>query len=185
MLKRIVLYGPESTGKSTLAESLAHAFESVYVPEFARGYLDFKREVYDPFGRQSSEICQPQDIPSIVIGQIVMEEAFALQANRFLFCDTNPLQTLVYNRYYFKRSEEWIEKIIQERVYDYYLLTDIDIPWIEDPLRDRPKPEDRKILFDLFHSTLLQYQLPFDIISGDQQKRLEKATTIINQLELK
>lgn len=182
MIKRIVLYGPESTGKSTLAEELAKHYQTLWVPEFARGYLDFKREVYDPFGRKSNEICQPQDIPHIVIGQIVQEESMQQQAHRFLFCDTNPLQTKIYNLYYYHRTDDWLEKIIHERPYDYYLLMDIDIPWEPDPLRDRPNPEDRIQLFNLFKKELDTHSFPYSIITGTESSRLEQAISIINSL---
>jgi NadR type nicotinamide-nucleotide adenylyltransferase len=182
MLKRIVLYGPESTGKSTLAEQLAKHYHTLWAPEFARGYLDFKREVYDPFGRKSNEICQPQDIPHIVIGQIVQEEALQQQANRFLFCDTNPLQTKIYNLYYYHRIDDWLEKVIKERTYDHYLLMDIDIPWEPDPLRDRPEPEDRLKLFNMFKEELDAHQFPYSIIKGTESKRLEQAIKIVDTL---
>lgn len=179
MIKKIVLYGPESTGKSTLAEALAKHYNTCWVPEFARGYLDFKREVYDPFGRKSNEICQPQDIPHIVIGQIVSEESFASQSNTYLFCDTNPLQTEVYNQYYYHRKDAWLEDIISTRHYDLYLLLDIDIPWVEDPLRDRPN--DRGLLYSIFEQELLNRNLPYKKISGNEEERLKAAIECVEE----
>jgi NadR type nicotinamide-nucleotide adenylyltransferase len=178
MINKIVLYGPESTGKSTLAEALAKHYNTCWVPEFARGYLDFKREVYDPFGRKSNEICQPQDIPHIVIGQIVCEEAIVQQSKQYIFCDTNPLQTKVYNQYYYQRTDTWLENIIQSRSYDLYLLLNIDIPWVEDPLRDRPN--DREELLLLFEKELIQHKLPYKKISGNESERLTAAIQYID-----
>ena len=176
MLK-IVLYGPESTGKTILAQKLAAHFDTLWVPEFARAYLDIKREIYDPFGRRSEEICQPQDIPSIVIGQIAQEEAMAAQAHRAIFCDTNPLQTKVYNNYYFNRNDEWLEQAVHNRPYDLYLLTSVDIPWIEDGQRDRPN--DRQTLFNLFQQELISRNLPFYLIEGNYEERSAQAITAV------
>ncbi len=171
-LRKIVLYGPESTGKTMLAQKLADHYATLYVPEYARHYLDLKRELYDPFGRKSSEICQPQDIPQIVIGQVALEEAFSEQAKNILFCDTNPLMTYVYNKYYFKEEAEWIASAALERNYSLYLLTNIDIPWIPDPPH-RDRPNDREELYNIFKEELVRRKLPFLNVSGDYDKRLE------------
>lgn len=178
-MKRIVLFGPESTGKSILAQSLANHYQTLYVPEFARAYLDINREVYDPFGRKNDEICLRQDIPQIVIGQIALEDAIACQSNKITFCDTNPLQTLVYNKYYFNSKEDWLENIIIHRHYDLYLLTDIDIPWIADHQRDRP--DDRGLLFDVFQQELITRNLSYIKISGDYTLRNKNAIMLLNQ----
>lgn len=170
---KIVLFGPESTGKTVLAQKLAAHFHTLWVPEFARAYLDIKRDIYDPFGRRSEEICQPQDIPSIVIGQIAQEQSIAAQAKDLIFCDTNPLQTKVYNNYYFSRNDEWLEQTVQQLDYDLYLLTSIDIPWIADGQRDRP--DDRTTLFNLFHKELVSRNLPHHIIQGTYDARLSQA----------
>lgn len=178
-MKKIVLIGPESTGKTVLAQKLAAYFGTLWVPEFARAYLDIKREVYDPYGRKSEEICQPQDIPPIVIGQIAQEEAMAAQANTVLFCDTNPLQTKVYNNYYFNRNDEWLSQVVSNRKYDLYLLTQIDIPWIPDNQRDRPN--DRGSLFQLFQSELINNKLPYYEIAGDYDNRVVCAIEIVEK----
>ena len=170
---KIVLFGPESTGKTVLAQKLAAHFHTLWVPEFARAYLDIKREIYDPFGRRSEEICQPQDIPSIVIGQIAQEEAIAAQAKDLIFCDTNPLQTKVYNNYYFSRNDEWLEQTVQQLHYHLYLLNSVDIPWIADGQRDRP--DDRTTLFNLFHQELVSRNLTHQIIQGSYETRFVQA----------
>ncbi|TAH27653.1 MAG: hypothetical protein EAZ07_00195 [Cytophagales bacterium] len=136
VIKKIVLFGPESTGKTVLAQELSKHFNTLWVPEFARAYLDIKKAYYDPFGRKGEELCQPQDIPPIVIGQIAQEEAMEQQIKGdFLFCDTNPLQTKIYNNYYFNRNENWLDYLVNQRKYDLYLLTQVDIPWVADELR--------------------------------------------------
>jgi NadR type nicotinamide-nucleotide adenylyltransferase len=178
-MKKIVLYGPESTGKSFLSQRLASYYQTLWVPEFARNYLDYKKNYYDPFGRSGDQLCQPQDIPSIVFGQMALEEAIEAQANNILFCDTNPLQTKVYQEYYFQTEASWLNRIVEQRKYDLYLLTNIDIPWIEDGQRDRPF--DRDNIFGLFKSALDFYKLPYYIISGDYVEREQSAIHTIDQ----
>jgi HTH-type transcriptional regulator, transcriptional repressor of NAD biosynthesis genes len=180
-IKKIVLYGPESTGKTMLAQKLAAYYKTLYAPEYARYYLDLKKELYDPYGRKSDEICQPQDIPQIAIGQIAFEDAMAEQATELLFCDTNPLTTYIYNKYYYSREDEWIATAAVERKYNLYLLTNVDVPWIADPPH-RDRPNDRKELYGLFKNELVKRELPFADISGDYDKRLELAIQYINKL---
>jgi HTH-type transcriptional repressor of NAD biosynthesis genes len=180
-VRKIVLYGPESTGKTILAQQLATHYNTLYAAEYARYYLDLKLELYDPYGRKSDEICQPQDIPQIVIGQVAFEDSLKDQANELLFCDTNPLMTYVYNKYYFNRDDEWIAKAATERKYDLYLLTNIDIPWIPDPPH-RDRPDKREELFELFKKELDKRNLPYALVSGDYQRRLGLAIEIIDKM---
>lgn len=181
-LCKVVLYGPESTGKTMLAMHLSRHFQTLWVPEFARHYLESKINYYDPFGRKSDEVSQPQDIPPIVLGQIAWEDGMAPQCcNNLMICDTNPLMTYVYNEYYFQRKEEWIAEIAIQRGYDLYLLTDIDIPWVADPpLRDRP--DHRNELFELFKKELDQRKLPYHLICGDFETRNKTAVELIENL---
>jgi HTH-type transcriptional repressor of NAD biosynthesis genes len=181
-MKKIVLYGPESTGKTMLAQKLAEHYQTLYAPEYARYYLELKLELYDPFGRKSDEICQPQDIPPIVIGQAAFEDAFAEQAKNILFCDTNPLMTYVYNKYYFNREDEWIAKTASDRNYVLYLLTNIDVPWIPDPPH-RDRPNNRREMYDLFKNELIKRKLPFVDVSGDYQSRFELSIDSIDKLK--
>ncbi|MDX2191264.1 MAG: AAA family ATPase [Bacteroidota bacterium] len=176
-VKKIVLYGPESTGKTMLAQQLATHFNTLWVPEFARAYLENKRNFYDPNTPSSSEICTESDIPSIVIGQISDEDALQNQAHTYLFCDTNPLQTAVYVKYYYGKNYQWLNGIIGQRTYNLYLLMDIDVPWVDDPLRDRPYA--RKELFELFENTLIENKQKYIIISGDYDQRLQRAIKIL------
>ncbi|MBZ9652392.1 AAA family ATPase [Psychroflexus montanilacus] len=173
-LTKIVLFGPESTGKSSLAEALAKEFDTEWVPEFAREYLQKK---YD----NSAEVCEPSDLIPIAKGQLQLENAKAQRASNYLFCDTNVLQTLTYAKVYYENYENPIlEQCVQQHKYAYYFLTFIDTPWVEDDLRD--KPNERKEMFTIFENALIQRNIPFTTLKGDLKQRLQKATSIIKTL---
>lgn len=170
---KVVAFGPESTGKTTLVRSLADHFSAEWIPEFARRYLEEKEELPD-------EICLPADIDPIVKGQCALEDHALSKAQDIIFMDTNPLQTKVYTDIYFDHfHSDVLDRVIKERQYDLYLLTDIDIPWENDPLRDQP--ENRKEIFSIFENALLKRQLPYVIISGSHQQRINRSIEVIKQ----
>lgn len=176
---KIVLFGPESTGKSVLAQQLALHYETQFVAEYARTYLEAKKKYYDFYSQGSDEICLQEDILPIVLGQMAFEDAQIQSAKKLIFFDTNPLQTKVYVNYYYKTEYSWLLKILEERQYDFYLLTDIDIDWQPDPLRDRPK--SRTTLFHLFENELKNRNLQYSKVCGNNDERLANAISIINE----
>lgn len=171
---KVVLFGPESTGKTSLAKQLAEHYKTAWVPEFARTYL---QEKYD----NSGIICEPKDLIPIAKGQIALENNLAKSANKVLFCDTNVLQTYYYGHAYYQNFENKVlQQAINKQQYDLYLLTYIDVPWQEDDLRD--KPGERKQMFDHFKAALEKYALPYAVIKGTKQERLQQAVKIVNKL---
>ena len=171
---KVVLFGPESTGKTTLAQQLAAHYDTAWVPEYMRTYL---QEKWD----QNKEVCTYDDLLPIALGQMQCENKRAKTSNKILFCDTNLLEIKVYAEVYYDGTvPESINKISLENAYDLYLLTYIDTPWIPDDLRD--KPHEREAMFVRFKETLEKHQLPYKIIKGDQRSRLEKAINIIDHL---
>lgn len=174
-LIKIVLVGPESTGKTTLAKALAEHFGTVWVREYLR---EFSHEKFQNKNRAVEE----EDLPAIAKGQVFLENKKQKKANRFLFCDTNLLQTKIYSEIYFGTSAAFLDKYVKEFNYDLYLLTDIDVPWEEDPVRDAPF--EREQHFRFFKKSLMDLNKPFVVISGDENKRLKEAVAIANALEL-
>lgn len=170
---KITLYGPESTGKTTLSQQLASEFNTVWIPEFARDYLQEKWET-------KKEICTEEDLLPIAIGQTQLENEALQKSNSILFCDTNLLVTKVFSDLYYNHCHPTLEKAAKKHKYDMFFLTDVDVPWEADDLRDRP--EDRQKTLTFFEDALIRYNKPYIKISGNQEERKIKAVTIVNQL---
>lgn len=171
---KIALFGPESTGKTTLAKQLAEHFQTAWAPEFARVYLQEKWE-------KSGQICDVNDMLPIAYGQTKLENDSLSVANKFLFCDTNLLVTKVFSEVYYNFCDPLLKKASLKHEYDLFFLTDIDVPWEKDDLRD--KPEGRESVFAVFKQTLIDNNKPFITLSGDKDLRLHKAISIVNDLE--
>ena len=172
-LVKVVLFGPESTGKTTLARELAKHYETNWVPEYAREYLQLKWD-------QEKKVCELEDLLPIARGQIRLENSLSEKADQLLICDTDLLETKVYSEIYFnKYCDPVLERYALKNTYDLYLLTDIDIPWEKDDLRD--KPFERETIFEKFKDTLEVYGRNFVILKGDRDQRLHQAISIINQ----
>lgn len=167
MIARIAVTGPESTGKSWLAEQLAAYYHTRWVPEYAREYL-----------RKTGGLYVEEDILSIAKGQLKNEKKMVSGSDRFLFCDTEMLVTKIWSEVKYGRCNPWIIRKFREHRYDLYLLCDIDLPWEYDPLREHP--EQRQFLYDLYLKNLYNAVFPFYVIRGTGLARLEAAVQIIN-----
>ena len=171
---RVVLYGPESTGKTTLARQLAERFDTVWVPEFMR---DYSQEKWDLEGKAVEQ----SDMLPMAMGQMQLENQLAPEANKVLICDTNLMELVVYSKAYY---QGWVDPLLLKPAlkaqYDLYILTYIDVPWIKDDLRDRPNQRDW--MFSLFKDTLDVYNLPYRTLKGNYTQRLDRAEEMIVQL---
>jgi NadR type nicotinamide-nucleotide adenylyltransferase len=173
-LVKIALFGPESTGKTTLSDQLARHYNTVWVEEYARPYL---QKVWN----QERRTCEPKDILPIAYGQIALENRLAKRADKVLICDTDLLETKVYSEeYYGGFVDPLLEKAATENSYDLYLLTYIDTPWVADDLRDRP--EQRLEMFQAFKKALEKYNRPYILLKGDKETRLKTAVTAIDKI---
>ncbi|WP_343696659.1 DUF4301 family protein [Flavobacterium sp.] len=170
---KIALFGPESTGKTTLAKQLAEYYETEWVPEFARDYLQQKWE-------ENQHICTADDMMPIAYGQTALENEKLAQANKYLFCDTNLMVTKVFSEVYYGFCDPLLNEAALEHNYDLFFLTDIDVPWEKDDIRDTP--EGRETVFSVFKQTLIDTKKPFITLSGDKESRLAKATMIVDAL---
>jgi NadR type nicotinamide-nucleotide adenylyltransferase len=145
MLKKIVVIGPESTGKSTLCEELAQHYGTTWCPEFARQYL-----------LQHGMNYQFDDLLTIAKGQIAMEDEYTAALSHspltthyspLLFIDTDMYVMKVWSEFVFGKCHSWIIDQVVERKYDLYLFCNVDLPWVQDELREYPRPGiKRKII---------------------------------------
>jgi len=172
---KIVMVGPESTGKTTLARFLAKYFDTAWVREYLREFSEVKL-------KNDNKLVEKSDNYTLVKNQLSLENEALNQANRFLFCDTNFLQTMIYSELYFKETDDFFWECFDNLKYDLYLLTDIDIEWEADGLRDAPL--ERESHYNYFKKRLMELNQPFVEISGNEQDRKQKAVQIAKDLEL-
>ncbi|EFH79701.1 AAA family ATPase [Ktedonobacter racemifer] len=169
-VKRVCIYGPESTGKSTLTIDLARHFQTVFVEEYARGLLDFKNGRCDDL----------EDIARIAHGHRASTQALARQANRVLFCDTDLLTTTVWSNALFGTCPSWLYEAADAMSYDLYLVTDIDVPWVDD--NQRFFSDQRQEFLDRCLQVLEQRNRPYIRISGSWDARFAKAIRAVEGL---
>ncbi len=165
LLKKIVVIGPESTGKSTLCEQLADHYKTEWVPEFARNYL---LEIRRPYTYE--------DLLYIAEEQIILEDRICASTKTpLVFIDTDMYVMKVWCEYVFKKCHPFILDQIAKRKYDGYLLCNTDLPWVADELREYPDLESREKLFYMYKDLMVNQSIPWIEISGDYDKRLQQA----------
>ncbi|HBG71339.1 MAG: hypothetical protein A2W93_01515 [Bacteroidetes bacterium GWF2_43_63] len=165
---RIAVTGPESTGKSTLAEYLAAKFGGVSVPEYAREYLE-------KLGREYNF----DDILKIAQQQILNEDNAAIE-NKLVFCDTELLVTKIWCDDKFGHCHSWIIDELNKRKYDLVLLCNIDLPWEPDPQRE--DPHRREHLMTLYQEQVVEYYGNVAEVIGEGEDRLQFASKIVEEL---
>jgi len=167
LFKKIAITGPESTGKSQLARQLAIHYNTIYVPEYAREYINILERPYNK-----------QDILEIAKGQFAKEKELESKAKKYLFCDTELIVTKIWCEHKYGNCHEWILEMINKNNYDLFLLTDIDLPWQADPQREHP--DLREYLFQLYKKELQKRNYNFEIVSGFDNQRIKNAIDIID-----
>jgi len=174
-MKKVLITGPESTGKSTLCEELAKHFSSPSTVEFAREYLNKLNRDYNE-----------SDLLPILKGQLALEfVALNDPANKnasFLICDTGPEVMYVWSQYKYGRVHPEIINCFKKHTYDLVLLMDTDLPWQFDFLRENPNQKDRNDILKNYINLFNQHNIPFKLISGSEEKRLKNASQEINKI---
>lgn len=166
-VKKICFFGPESTGKSTMAEKMALHYNSVFVPEVARELI-------------TSNDITVDDIIDIGIAQTARVKEKARVANKIVFCDTDLITTKIYSHYYLNEVPEILNDLENEIKYDLYFLMDIDVEWVADHLRDFGNR--RLEMFNLFKSELEKRGINYILISGSYKEREENVKKYITYI---
>lgn len=204
MVKKVVIIGPESTGKSTLCEMLAQYFNTIWCPEFAREYLLTNGTAYNF-----------DDLLTIAKGQLALEEEYVrmvelrppselrletpqggstlrsrvdtfqqvnFSTSQLLFIDTDQYVMKVWCEYVFGDCHNWILRRIAESPYDLYLLCKPDLPWIKDELREYPDEKPRQELYHIYRDILLNQPVVWAEINGSYKQRFEMAKNAVMTL---
>ena len=176
---KVAVLGAESTGKTTLCRDLATHFGCAWVPEYMRTYLQAK-------WNDEQLTCTWDDLLPIAQGQIELENKLAKQAtqtpdnNRYLFCDTSLFELMVYANLYYGDCPEALTTAALTHRYDLILLTEVDILWEPDDLRD--SPNGREDIAELFAKELTRYGKSFRRIGGDREARVAQVVKCLEQI---
>ena len=170
--KRILILGPESTGKSTLAEKLAKHFAEPWVPEVAREYLE---KLDRPYAYE--------DLLQIGKQQMRTEDELAMQAQNYLFCDTDLRVIQVWSQHRYGKVDPWVLEELARRTYGLILLCAPDLPWQADPLREHPELEMRQQFFEIYQQLSQASGIPWILVSGDTAERLSTAIQAVGSLK--
>jgi NadR type nicotinamide-nucleotide adenylyltransferase len=185
MIKKIVTIGPESTGKSFLCSHLAAHYKSTWCPEYAREYL-LKNGMNYTY----------EDLLTIAKGQLNLEEM--IMSELVLKISSARNEGLVYPKPYFIDTDMYVMKVwcefvfdnchrfildqIVERKYDLYLLCNNDLPWVKDELREYPDLASRQKLFAIYKDILVNQEVPWVEISGQNEERLQSAIKAVDKI---
>lgn len=172
--KRVCILGAESSGTTTLAKALARHYKTTWVPEFGRSFYE---------ARMHSRFIEPwstEDFEYIAQQQNKNEDYFARSSNKLLICDTDSLTTSLWQKAFMGSVSESVLAHSRDRTHALYLLTDIDIPYVDDGTRGGKKRRARMHLD--FQKLLRKHKKRFVLISGNRKQRLQKAVELCDQL---
>ncbi|MEP7374499.1 MAG: AAA family ATPase [Chitinophagaceae bacterium] len=198
MLKKIVILGPESTGKSTLCKQLAEHYKTRWCPEFAREYLLKHGMNYtfddlltiakgqiameDEYVEEVRKSKSPEDGRTIAADKAISSGRAGSTASRLLFIDTDMYVMKVWCEFVFDNCHLFILDQIVERTYDLYLLCNVDLPWVKDELREYPDLESRQRLYFIYQDILVNQPVSWVDINGGYEERLQKAITAVEAI---
>lgn len=166
---RVCVTGPECTGKSELSKFLANHYQTNWVPEYARNYLDKLGRAY-----------QQSDLNKIAHGQIRLEDEWINDSNRILICDTNLITIKIWSEFKYGHCDSEIIRSMKNRIYHLFLLCYVDIPWEMDPQREHP--DKREELWSIYKQEIILTGVPFAEIKGTREARQLAAINAIDNL---
>lgn len=170
-IKKVVVIGPESTGKSVLSQALAEVLDTAWVKEYARTYLEHLDRPYEG-----------DDLMVIAEGQLASEDKLLPVANDVVICDTDLYVVKVWSEHSYNACPRWVLEQIAGRAYDLYLLTYIDVPWIPDPLREHGEESQRQYFYAQYKDIVMNSGVPWVEIKGTHEQRMETALAAIRGL---
>ena len=182
MVKKIVIIGPESTGKSTLCKSLADHYKTAWVKEYAREYLLKNGTVYSFENLLTIAKGQVENEELGIKNLVAQSSSSPTTHHSPLIIDTDMYVLKVWCEFVFGQCHHWILNRIVERKYDLYLFCNIDLPWVKDELREYPDLTTREKLYHHYKDILVNQHTPWVDISGNYEERLQKAISAIDKL---
>jgi NadR type nicotinamide-nucleotide adenylyltransferase len=175
VMLKVVITGPECSGKTTLAEALAKRFNTLWVHEGARSYLDTM-----PAGQAYNEATLLEIAKYQLQLEDLMTAAIKPGDPQLLFCDTDLITIRIWGEEKYGRSDPWIVQRTEQRPYGLWLLSSPDMPWESDPLRENPHDRDR--LFSVYERTLRALRKPYIVLQGPPEQRLQEATAAVQRM---
>ena len=175
-IRKVVIMGPESTGKSTLCQQLAAQYKTLWCPEYAREFLlgNGNHYTYD-------------DLLTIAHGQVALEAIYSKKVAEnetlnLLFVDTDMFVMKVWCEFVFGKCHPFIHERIAAQQTDLYLLCNVDLPWVKDDLREYPDEQPRRELYHIYKDLLINQATPWVDICGNYEQRLQKAIAAVDGL---
>lgn len=169
-MKKITLTGPESSGKTTIAQRLAMDFNAPLVTEYARIYLEQLNQPY-----------QKSDLRKIAQGQLLAEKEVTENKSRYLICDTDLLTIIIWSEEKYGSVDPWISEAYSNQQTDLYFLLRPTLPWTYDPQRENPNDRDR--LFQIYRKKLRQYRQPYLEIDPTDKNFYKKIRIGLTQIQ--
>jgi nicotinamide riboside kinase len=198
MLKKIVAIGPESTGKSSLCKQLAGHYDTLWCPEYAREYLTVHgmNYTYDDLltiakgqikleGKYESRVRSSESgVESLTThaSRLTADHSSFITHHSLLFIDTDMYVMKVWCEFVFGKCHQFILNQIGKRRYDLYLLCDIDLPWVQDELREYPNDGPRQELYKIYKDIMQNQSIPWTEINGNYEQRLQKAIDAVDNM---
>ncbi len=172
-MKRVIILGPESTGKSTLSAQLAAHYNTEWCAEYAREYLT-------TYGTDYTY----DDLLTIAKGQLKLQQQCLADspASKVLFFDTDMYVIKVWCEFVFEKCHRFILDQVVAQQCDLYLLCNTDLPWAPDPLREYPDLVNREKLFYIYKDIMVNQPVPFRIVEGQDQQRLAMAIAAVDEI---
>lgn len=169
MLKRIAIIGPESTGKSWLAQKLATHYNTRMVDEYARSYFKNREFKYTAY-----------NLVEIAKDQLKYENDIAKYCTDLIFCDTDFIVLKIWSQVVFNFVPDWIENQVVNHTYSLYLLCNLDVDWEPDTLRNNS--HNRQYIYNLFVKELERNNVNYRVVVDIDDNRLKNAINFVDEL---